>query len=316
MTSYNRRRSHLETLTGSGEANPFFEQVVEQMRGGMVVTNAAGVVLYINPAAHRIWGTGSPVAVGQRFPYPLLPEERQPLSLSVGNEMRVVEMLTTRGVCEGENCFLVHLRDVTEHVREEEHWRALSMVDELTGLYNRRGFTILAQQQIKLVNRLKGELCLLYADLDDLKMINDVLGHRTGDAALTDMANLLKETFRESDILARVGGDEFVMLGSGTSSEVDYALMQRLQERLAAFNATANRPYQLSLSIGVSRYPGNQADTLEDLLHHADTMMYQQKHEKKNGIARSTIPAKSVVPSLRRATAAARSTRPDTHGHL
>jgi diguanylate cyclase (GGDEF)-like protein len=87
------------------------------------------------------------------------------------------------------------------------------LTDELTGLYNRRGFFVSAQQQLKLANRYNKGIFIFSADLDDLKIINDNFGHKTGDSALVETANILKKTFRESDIIARIGGDEFVILG-------------------------------------------------------------------------------------------------------
>ncbi len=96
---------------------------------------------------------------------------------------------------------------------------ALSLVDDLTGIYNRRGFSALAQQELKKANRIKRGMLLLFADVDDLKKINDSLGHQEGDLALIETANLLKETFREPDIIARIGGDEFVVLAAETSAD-------------------------------------------------------------------------------------------------
>ncbi|MBK8230775.1 MAG: diguanylate cyclase [Candidatus Eisenbacteria bacterium] len=96
--------------------------------------------------------------------------------------------------------------DLTEHIRTEEELRSLSLVDALTGLYNRRGFFTLAEQQLKLARRIDGQLQLVFADLDDLKLINDRLGHDEGDRALMDVAAILRTTFRESDTIARLGG--------------------------------------------------------------------------------------------------------------
>lgn len=99
-----------------------------------------------------------------------------------------------------------------EHARMHERLHTISLHDDLTGLYNRRGFFTLAEHLLKLAKRQQEGLFMLYADLDDLKKINDTLGHQKGDWALIDTANLLKETFRESDIIARIGGDEFVVM--------------------------------------------------------------------------------------------------------
>jgi PAS domain S-box-containing protein len=97
-------------------------------------------------------------------------------------------------------------KDITERNEMEEELRMLSLTDELTGLYNRRGFLTLCEQQLKMANRAKQGVYMLYADVDGLKKINDSLGHKEGDYALINTARVLTDTFRESDIIARLGG--------------------------------------------------------------------------------------------------------------
>ena len=102
-------------------------------------------------------------------------------------------------------------QEIQERLRAEAEVRQLSMTDELTGVYNRRGFFLLANQQLKIAKRTQMSCCLLFADLDGLKKINDSLGHEIGDRILAEAAYILKQTFRDSDIVARLGGDEFVI---------------------------------------------------------------------------------------------------------
>ena len=132
--------------------------------------------------------------------------------------------------------------------------RGLAMIDELTGLYNRRGFLSIGEQHLKLANRTKRELLLLFVDLDHLKQINGTFGHQEGDQALIETATILTETFRRSDIIARIGGDEFAVLAIETRKNNVESLTTRIQENLDAFNAGGNRPYRLSLSVGTSFY--------------------------------------------------------------
>ena len=106
-----------------------------------------------------------------------------------------------------------------ERKRMEEEIRSLSLTDELTGLYNRRGFTLLAEQEVKLAHRMNRTMLLFFCDVDNLKGINDTHGHAQGDLALKEVSAILKETFREADILARLGGDEFVVLAVDASLE-------------------------------------------------------------------------------------------------
>jgi diguanylate cyclase (GGDEF)-like protein len=168
-----------------------------------------------------------------------------------------------------------------QRTRTEDALRELSLVDELTRAYNRRGFLTLAEQQIKVAHRTKKEMSLFYADLDDLKKINDSFGHDEGDAALTEAADLLKEAFRDSDIIARIGGDEFVVLAIDIAEGKVTALIRRLRERIQARNARAGTAYRLSFSLGVSRYDPDKPCTLQELLTQADRRMYEEKMSKK-----------------------------------
>ncbi|MBN1855435.1 MAG: GGDEF domain-containing protein [Dehalococcoidia bacterium] len=165
----------------------------------------------------------------------------------------------------------------------EEHTRAMSYRDELTGLYNRRGFFSMAEQQVKLSKRTNHNMLLFYCDLDAMKTINDTLGHHEGDMALVDVANILRQTFRESDIIARIGGDEFVVLAIETSDTSVGTLRMRLEQNLIAFEERVGRPYSISLSSGVATYDPNLSESLEQVLSRADDLMYQQKqaHRKR-----------------------------------
>jgi len=171
--------------------------------------------------------------------------------------------------------------DITERKMLEEDLRSLSLFDELTGLYNRRGFFTLAEQQLKVADRMKRELFLLFIDFDGLKSINDSLGHNEGSQALIDTANIMRETFRGSDILGRIGGDEFVVLAI-ESADSDIALFRiRLQNAVDSFNSRASRRFLISLSAGVARYAPDSQYSLRDLIAHADSLMYEEKRTKK-----------------------------------
>ncbi len=172
------------------------------------------------------------------------------------------------------------LLDITDRKRTEEALRTLSLADELTGLYNRRGFFTMAEQQLRIANRMKKSMMLLFADLDDLKWINDNMGHNEGDLALVDVADILRKTFRESDFVARIGGDEFVVLAIETEEVNAEILGKRLEENLRACNAGRNRSYNLSISAGVSRYNPESGCSIDELLSKADKFMYKHKRKK------------------------------------
>lgn len=174
------------------------------------------------------------------------------------------------------------IEDITERKQMEEMLHALTLTDELTGLYNRCGFLTLADQQFRIADRLKQQLCLIYADLDNMKWINDTLGHQEGDRALDDTANILRSTFRAADIVARIGGDEFVGLAIETVEKSSDLIMTRLLENLNAFNHQRQRPYKLSLSVGITQYDPEHPSSIEELLKKADNLMYEQKKAKQN----------------------------------
>lgn len=171
-------------------------------------------------------------------------------------------------------------RDITERKQHEEALRALSLVDELTGLYNRRGFLTLAQQQLKLARRGSRELLLLFVDMDDFKEINDTHGHGEGDTALKRTAAILRHTFRDSDIIARLGGDEFVVLAADIGHGTDAVIVERLRAELRLRNEQDGFPYRLSFSVGAAHFDPLDPPSMEELLATADAMLYEQKKQK------------------------------------
>ena len=154
--------------------------------------------------------------------------------------------------------------------------RSLAITDDLTGLYNRRGFLASATHQLKLAHRNMQNLLLLFCDLDNMKGINDSFGHREGDLALIRTADALEETFRDSDLLARFGGDEFAVLASEASIPNRQAIVTRVAKSLGKANAEEPR-YKLSLSIGVARFDPESAISLGELMARADRDMYRHK---------------------------------------
>ncbi|MDX1776328.1 MAG: GGDEF domain-containing protein [Desulfobulbales bacterium] len=173
-------------------------------------------------------------------------------------------------------------KKITGLKKMEAELRKLSITDELTGLYNRRGFVTFGEQQIKLADRLKRELLLITADLDDLKSINDTFGHQEGDQALAVVATILMDTFRSSDIIARIGGDEFVALQMKNPENFLTISSDRLQETIRNHNAKSQKPYKISLSLGSVVYSPEQPASLEKLLAEADAKMYEQKKLKNS----------------------------------
>jgi two-component system cell cycle response regulator len=160
-------------------------------------------------------------------------------------------------------------------VSQEELW-SLAFTDELTGLLNRRAFMLLANQQLKLSRRTGRGALLFFSDLDRLKQINDHFGHGEGDTALIFTAQILRETFRDSDVIGRFGGDEFLILAPETSSNSEVTLLRRLREKAKSYDPKECR-YTYSLSIGVARFDPRSPCLLRELISRADLALYKQK---------------------------------------
>jgi diguanylate cyclase (GGDEF)-like protein/PAS domain S-box-containing protein len=177
--------------------------------------------------------------------------------------------------------FIFQIQDFSERKRAEAAIKSLSLADELTGLYNRRGFHAFCEQHLSTLRRTNKGIVMVYADLDGLKKINDTFGHREGDRALIKAAELLKETFRSSDVLGRLGGDEFTILAAVDPDGGVEKLVSRLEQKFANYNALKTAPYELSISIGVARLTPDTTESMDDLMAHADAAMYENKRRKK-----------------------------------
>ena len=154
-----------------------------------------------------------------------------------------------------------------QHVTLRERLLESSMTDELTGLFNRRGFVTLAEQQLKLASRYRKGIFLLYAVLDNADAIDNAFGRREGEQALIDTAALLRKTYREADIIARTAGNKFVVLPVGYSGDRVEAITGSFRETLGQHNAEeAERGYKLSLTFGATYYDPEHPCSLEELL--------------------------------------------------
>lgn len=159
--------------------------------------------------------------------------------------------------------------------------RSKSIIDGLTGLYNRRGFFTLAEKDFKMLKRSKNGFIIVYVDLDGLKWINDHLGHHQGDQALIDLANMLKNSFRETDIIGRIGGDEFVIIALNSKQSDMKLIRGRIEEHINNHNKNSNNQYNLSASIGLVSCEPNEHSSLDDIMKVADKKMYEEKQTKK-----------------------------------
>ena len=173
------------------------------------------------------------------------------------------------------------IRYAIERQRMQVAMQSLSLVDDLTGLFNRRGFMTLAHQEMKTAGRVGNPVVIMFCDLDSLKGINDTHGHTAGDQALREVAYILHASFRDSDIIARLGGDEFAIYAMLTADVDEYMLRTRVEQAIEEKNRRGDLPFAISLSIGMVRYQPDGSQTLEDLLEEADRRMYEEKHLHK-----------------------------------
>ena len=176
-------------------------------------------------------------------------------------------------------------RDITAQLRYERDLHALALVDELTGLANRRAFTLFAEQELARARRNGRTPVLVFADLDGLKQINDEHGHAEGDAALRLVATALRSIFREADIVARWSGDEFVALMVDGSEEAAQLITSRLDAAIAA-QSPRQLPYVVTASVGTS--PLDPALPLRDAMDRADAELYSQKKRGRRSKDRAT----------------------------
>ncbi|WP_174709185.1 sensor domain-containing diguanylate cyclase [Nostoc sp. TCL240-02] len=175
------------------------------------------------------------------------------------------------------------IQEIRNRKQSEIEGRQLSLIDDLTGLHNRRGFFVMAEQQLKIAHRMRLLCWVIFIDLDGLKQINDTLGHDIGDALIVDAGRLLKQSFRNSDIVARLGGDEFIVFISSYFKDAD-SIQAYLQVNIANFNQQQNRSYELSMSVGIEPYSPGSNMSLEQLIARSDELMYAHKRLKRQSI--------------------------------
>ena len=174
------------------------------------------------------------------------------------------------------------MRDLGQMVEDELSTLTMATTDELTKLANRRGFRIIAEPMIALCQRAWHRAAAVMFDLDGLKQINDEFGHEAGDLAIKDFAKLLLKVFRDSDVVARVGGDEFWVLLTGPTEADPKVPLERLQLRVDSHNAECGRPYRLTFSAGAAPFNKKRHGCVDDLLRDAGQRMISQKYSKKS----------------------------------
>jgi diguanylate cyclase (GGDEF)-like protein/PAS domain S-box-containing protein len=265
--------------------------VLESSLDGIVLLNSRGRMLECNASARRMFGCDGRQCRHHRFT-DIFPEAmpfdpsryNRPTEVAEASCLRLnrttfpaeISVAPIRDPA-APGLFTLTVRDITERKLWERSLETLSYMDDLTGLYNRRGFLLFAEHQLKLAVRNHQSVVLVGVDMDGLKAINDAFGHANGDRALLELAHALRASFRDSDVIGRLGGDEFVVLTTESNEEGAEHAVERLAMRIAGRNGEGDLPWPLAASVGWVRTTPTRPEDLVAMLARVDERMYEQK---------------------------------------
>jgi len=305
------RRTAQEKLAANEQR---YRALVDHGQGLICTHSLDGTITGINPAALSILGYREDEIIGRGLCDFIPPENLDQLNA-------YLRRIANEGIADGifavrprsgplvlwkynnvlltdedvEPFVLGHAQDVTQLVKAQEALKNLSLTDDLTGQYNRRGFLTLAEQQIKL-ERHEGTargLLLLFADLDGLKQINDTYGHDAGSDAIITFAAIIKSVVRDSDLVARWGGDEFVILTIGSQDKNSKSITERITEKLDEYNLQSGKPYRIECSLGSAAVITTHERSIDEIIAEADAAMYHEKRRRK--ASRSISPDRKLA---------------------
>lgn len=200
-------------------------------------------------------------------------------SLQLGSALKYMTLLREQNITQEQ--LKMSLNEIHE---KNELLNHLSTSDELTGIYNRRGFMERVEYYINIPSNHGMKAILLFADMDSLKVVNDKFGHKDGDFALRNIANILSRSFGPHDVIGRIGGDEFVCFAFINESDYIIQVQDKIKTLSAELNATCDKPYFIEMSVGVTEFICDGDQTIEDLLSQADNALYSNKRYKRMSI--------------------------------
>lgn len=276
-----------------------YQHLVEGTHGLICTHDMDGVLLSINPAAAELLGYDISEIVGRNLRDFIVAARREYFHIFLERiKLNAVDkgvlMLEARDGREltfqyhnikitqnvDKPYVLGHAYDITEITKLQEKLKELTVTDDLTGLNNRRGFLARAHERMTIATRSGENLKLIFCDIDGLKKINDALGHAAGSQVICDAAEILKDSFRQSDVICRWGGDEYIVLLSQSVETSTKVEVDRIRQKIAAFNAISARPYTLSMSLGVVPIDLKSGLSLDAIIAQADESMYHHKRTK------------------------------------
>lgn len=278
--------------------------------GVFELCDRTGTVRSGNPMAARLLGFNACDLVGHHLSEWVHPEDHSQLQIldRLWQKQESRCELEARFLRDGQDAFwgrlhaslvtgeghrpivLALLEDITDYraameqlLRQSRELEELSLTDPLTGLTNRRGFMSIGKKLMLVFEREVQSAAVIFIDLNDLKKTNDSLGHEVGDQMICEFAQVLRDTFRQADLIARLGGDEFALLTANLEPAHEMALTARLETHLDRVNAAPDRKYRLTCALGMAFFHPQQSKDLEGLLKQADQLMYADKKRRKVG---------------------------------
>ena len=259
-----------------------YRNILESNIDALIVINSGKEILYKNPAANILFSDKIDDFKMNFFDMNEINTGTKEIIINKENGEEVIaDVSVSETSWEGQEAYLLSIRDITEKARLLEKLRIKSITDELTSLYNRRGFLNFFQKKIEYAQRYNKGLVLFFADIDGLKWINDTLSHNHGDIALIETAKILKSTFSYKDIISRIGGDEFAIISMDSDLEIVENKIQELMINQEALNNTKKYDFKLSISVGKSYFNSAKPININELMSKADELMYKNKNKQK-----------------------------------
>lgn len=280
------------------ETKEYLHSIFNSVQAGIIVVDVeTNIIIDANPRALELFGITKPDMLAhdcRELLCPMTEDGSCPVLLAgkmthlttqavKKRNGQTMHILKTATVCmiNDRQYIIESFLDITEQKKLENKLHSLSITDELTGLLNRRGFMMMAKKQLRIADRNQGKLFLLYADVDNLKWVNDTYGHDLGDILLVKVAKLLA-SFRRSDIIARLGGDEFaVLLSDSSPTGGEKKISERFESLLHEENEKKELGFAMGISFGVVAYDNYKPCEIDELIAKADKLMYLSKKGKK-----------------------------------
>ncbi|CAH2214404.1 diguanylate cyclase domain-containing protein [Tepidibacter aestuarii] len=260
-----------------------YRGILESNTDALVVINHYKKILYLNPAANKLFGENYEELIFDILDFDEIKNGIKETTINDRHGNQIIgEVCISETGWEGKDAYLLSIRDTTEKVRLREKLKIQSLTDELTSLYNRRGFFSIVEHKIKFAKRNRKGMVLFFIDIDGMKVINDNLSHIQGDCALVGASNILKNTFNENDVLARIGGDEFAALCMDVDEQYGKELINKLLDKQMEFNNKNDHPFNISMSIGYAYFDPENPIDIKELIARADKLMYEYKKGKRS----------------------------------